>query len=212
MKLTLMRHPAVDFATERCIGQTDVDLSFAGKSSLESLAEGACRLLPDRIISSDLKRCRLLAEQIADRLRIGPVFDPIWREADFGFWENRSWDAIRDEEGNALADWVTDFVNIAPPGGESFRQLQKRVLTAISKIEPVSSNILVVTHAGVIRAAYAARSKLPLCRAFEYQVPYGGMFHWTPPPEGRGHASIFNIPQRTKTQDPPRGKIERRKC
>jgi alpha-ribazole phosphatase len=190
MHLTLMRHPAIDFAGERCIGQADVDLSFAGQLSLKSLAEEACRLLPDRIISSDLKRCRLLAEEIAGRLHITPVYDPIWREISFGFWENRTWDAIRDEEGDAVAEWVDDFVTIAPPGGESFLQLEKRVLSGIAAISldtPFSvsgadvreraPNALVVTHAGVIRAAHAAFANLPLSQAFDYNIPYGGMLH-----------------------------------
>ncbi len=130
MILTFMRHLAIDLGSGRCIGQTAVDLSSAGRSSLESLAERACRLIPDRIISSDLKRCRLLTEQIAARLCIAPVYDPIWREIDFGSWENRTWDAIRDEEREALAEWAADFVTIAPPGGESFLQLQKRSTTS----------------------------------------------------------------------------------
>src|SRR5215813_9775801 len=110
MRLVFMRHSAVEFATPHCIGQTDVDLSIAGKSTLKSLAEEACRLLPDRVLSSDLKRCRLLAEQISGRLRIKPVFDPIWREIDFGFWENRAWDAIQRENPEAFSEWVADFV------------------------------------------------------------------------------------------------------
>jgi broad specificity phosphatase PhoE len=204
-----MRHPHIDFATQRCIGQTDVDLSLAGKSSLKSLAGEACRLFPDRVISSDLKRCRLLAEEIAGRLRIRPVFDPIWREIDFGLWENRTWEAIRREETEAFAGWVADFVATAPPGGESFLQLQKRALSAIDAMLPdrteemaqtnscasdgphlhTSFSIsptdapkgvpaaLVVTHAGVMRAAYAAFASLPLSRAFDYQIPFGGMLH-----------------------------------
>jgi len=236
MTLTLMRHPHIDFAMQRCIGQTDVDLSFEGKLSLKSIAGEACRLFPDLVISSDLKRCRLLAEEIAARLRIRPVFDPIWREIDFGFWENRTWEAIRREETEAFAEWVADFVTTAPPGGESFWQLQKRILSAIDAMLPdrtekmawlrpmctmssdtelknaqrgrrtvsvcsvskgakrgrsaglapkpacmearsMSPNVLVVTHAGVMRAAYAAFSNLPLSRAFDYRIPYGGMFH-----------------------------------
>jgi broad specificity phosphatase PhoE len=235
MTLTLMRHPHIDFAAQRCIGQTDVDLSFEGKSSLKSIAGQACRLFPDRVISSDLKRCRLLAEEIAARLRIRPVFDPIWREIDFGFWENRTWEAIRREETEAFAGWVADFVTAAPPGGESFLQLQKRILSAIDEMLPdhteemswmrpmrvtlsdtelknarqgrrtasvcsvskganwgrayfalkqafmegrsVSPNVLVVTHAGVMRAAYAAFANRPLSRAFDYKIPYGGMFY-----------------------------------
>ena len=246
MTLTLMRHPHIDFATQRCIGQTDVDLSFEGKSSLKFLAAEACRLLPDLVISSDLKRCRLLAEEIAARLRIRPVFDPIWREIDFGFWENRTWEAIQREETEAFAEWVADFVTIAPPGGESFLQLQKRILSAIDTMLPnhtgktawmrptrtilsdtglknrqgarrtisicsvskgakrgrfanfalklafmkarsMNPNVLVVTHAGVMRAAYAAFANLPLSRAFDYKIPYGGMFHLT----RRGNASVI---------------------
>ncbi|HEX7194828.1 MAG TPA: alpha-ribazole phosphatase family protein [Chthoniobacterales bacterium] len=195
MRLIFMRHPAVEFATLRCFGQTDVDLSFAGNSSLKPLAEEASGLLPEQVLSSDLKRCRLLAEQIADRLRITPVFDPIWREIDFGFWENRTWAAIQREEPEAFAEWVADFVATPAPGGESFLQLQKRALTAISKINPISSNVLVVTHAGVIRAAYSAFANLPLSRAFDYNIPYGGMLHC-----GDGVMSQFstfpNLPKR----------------
>src|SRR5262249_35283147 len=149
--------------------------SFEGKSSLKSLAREACRLRPDRVISSDLKRCRSLAEEIAARLCIRPVFDPVWREIDFGFWEDRTWEGIRREETKAFSEWVADFVTTAPPGGESFLQLQKRILSAIDAMLPdcaglaqrgrrtvsvcsVSNgakrgrfaypNVLVVTHAG----------------------------------------------------------------
>ena len=179
MTLTLMRHPHIDFATQRCLGQTDVDLSFEGKSSLKSLAGEACLLRPDQVISSDLKRCRCLAEEIAAQLCIRPVFDLAWREIDFGFWENRTWEGIRGEETKVFSEWVADFVTTAPPGGESFLQLQKRILSAIDAMlrDWSSPNVLVVTHAGVMRAAYAAFANLPLSRAFDYQIPYGGMFH-----------------------------------
>ena len=182
MTLTLMRHPHIDFATQRCIGQTDVDLSFEGKSSLKSIAGEACRLCPDLVISSDLKRCRLLAEEVAARLRIRPVFDPIWREIDFGLWENRTWEAIRRDETETFEEWVADFVTTTPPGGESFLQLQKRILSAIDAISRTGvpkrvPAVLVVTHAGVMRAAHAAFAGLPLSQAFDYKIPYGGMFH-----------------------------------
>ena len=209
MTLTLIRHPHIDFASQRCVGQTDVDLSLGGKLSLKSIAGETCKLFPDFVISSDLKRCRLLAEEIAARLHIRPVFDPAWREIDFGFWENRTWEAIRLEETEAFEEWVADFVTTVPPGGESFLQLQKRILSAIDTIlsdhteemaqtssgasnglyshtSPLISRtvapkrapaVLVVTHAGVMRAACAAFANLPLSQAFDYKIPYGGMLH-----------------------------------
>jgi alpha-ribazole phosphatase len=176
MPVILMRHPAVDFIKQRCIGQFDIDLSPRGRISLRSLAIEACRLEPDRLISSDLKRCRLLAEEVAFRLNIRPEFDPIWREIHFGSWENRRWEEIRAEDPETFEEWAADFVRVAPPGGESFGELHQRFMSGLSRLGQSESDILVVTHAGVIRAANATFSKIPLSRAFEFQVPYGAIF------------------------------------
>jgi broad specificity phosphatase PhoE len=208
MILTFMRHPPIDAAGERCIGQTDVELSPEGQTALLALAEHACRQPPDRILCSDLKRCRLLAEAIAARLGCRAEPDPIWREVSFGRWENRTWSDIKAKEPRVLSDWLADFEKVVPPGGESFQQLQARVINAVSSrligsrscravaesppnrcFSSWSPNaqerfrkrrVLVVTHAGVIRAAVSAFSNLPLRRAFEFAVPYGAQssFFW----------------------------------
>ena len=68
MILTFMRHPPIDTGSERCIGQTNVELSPEGRTALLPLAEEGCRLKPDKVLCSDLKRCQLLAEAIAARL------------------------------------------------------------------------------------------------------------------------------------------------
>ena len=68
MILTFMRHLPIDTGSEQCIGQTNVELSPDGWTALLPLAKKACRLRPDKILCSDLKRCQLLAEAIAARL------------------------------------------------------------------------------------------------------------------------------------------------
>jgi broad specificity phosphatase PhoE len=86
---------------------------------------------------------------------------------------------------------MNDFVMVAPPGGESFHQLQSRVVSALQKIDTQpSDNLLVVTHGGVIRSAVCAFSDLPLRRAFELEVPYGSTTclrckddHWSVVPD-----------------------------
>jgi broad specificity phosphatase PhoE len=179
MILTLMRHPPIDAESERCIGQTNVELSPEGRAALMPLAEEGSRLRPDKILCSDLKRCQMLAEAIAARLGIFAEPDPVWREINFGTWENRTWNDIQANEGQILSEWTANFDEVAPPGGESFEDLQARVLTGIgNKIvgdapETAARHYLVVTHAGVIRAAVSAFSALPLWRAFELAVPYG---------------------------------------
>src|SRR4029077_7028974 len=133
---------------------------------------------------SDLKRCQVLAEAIAARLGLFAESDPIWREVNFGKWENRTWSDIQAREPEVLSEWMANFDTVAPPAGESFQQLQARVLKGIeSKIlsntgetpvpqfemnadPPAMPHCLVVTHAGVIRAAVSAFSDLPLRKAF----------------------------------------------
>jgi alpha-ribazole phosphatase len=181
MILTLMRHPPIEARGDRCIGQTNVELSLEGRTALLPLAEKACRLNPDKILCSDLQRCQLLAEAIAGRLGLFAEPDPIWREVSFGSWENRTWSDIQAREPQVLSEWTTSFDTIAPPAGESFAQLQARVLTGVeSRIvcntgaTPVS-HYLVITHAGVIRAVVSGFSGLPLRKTFELAVPYGSL-------------------------------------
>ena len=195
MILTFMRHPPIDERAERCIGQTDVALSPAGWAALVPLAERACRLRPDRILCSDLQRCQLLGEAIAARLGLAAEPNATWREVNFGTWENRTWSDIQATEPRVLGEWLADFDKVSPPGGESFQELQTRVLLAIKSesstgVSPVVSNTgetrvlrphyLVVTHAGVIRAAASAFTGAPLRNAFERAVPYGSLtsFSW----------------------------------
>ena len=111
-------------------------------------------------------------------------------------------------EPQLLGEWMTNFDTLAPPAGESFEQLQVRVLAGIERWivgpnrhsgerpvprsalgtgEKPVPHFLVVTHAGVIRAAVCAFSSLPLRKAFELDVPYGSRAsfrwrrdHWSP--------------------------------
>lgn len=186
-----MRHPSTNAESETCIGQTNVELSPEGRTALIPLARQACRLRPDQILCSDLKRCQVLAEAIAARLGLFAESDPIWREVSFGAWENRTWSDIQARAPQELGEWMANFDTVAPPAGESFQQLQARVLKGIeSKIlchrgeTPVPRSgmnsgrtavphSLVVTHAGVIRAAVSAFTGLPLRKAFDLAVPYG---------------------------------------
>jgi broad specificity phosphatase PhoE len=194
MIVTFMRHPPIEAKGERCLGQTNVELSPEGREALIPLAEQACRLRPDKILCSDLQRCVLLAEAIALRLGLLSEPDPVWREVNFGTWESRTWSDIQTKEPHRLSEWMADFDTVAPPAGESFADLRNRVLRGIESkligakhdaaIAPATrsganpgalsvTHCLIVTHAGVIRAAMSAFSGLPLRRAFELRVPYG---------------------------------------
>jgi alpha-ribazole phosphatase len=78
------------------------------------------------------------------------LFDDRLKELNFGEWENRTWDEISEME--AGKKWFTDYLNETCPGGESYHDMLHRVKNFIADLPQSSGNILVITHAGIIRA------------------------------------------------------------
>ena len=122
------------------------------------------------IHSSPLKRCHKLAQELSDQ---SVTTDEQLMELDFGKWEGRAWDDIEDEE---LQPWMQNFVEAVPPGGESYRQLYDRVTGWWEEfIKAEHKQVLVVTHAGVIRCLLSHVLGLPLENSFRLTIDYGSI-------------------------------------
>lgn len=171
-RLFFVRHaPVADEFADRLYGQVDVPLSPAG---VRMSARMVFRLqsIPFRAIySSDLQRTLLLADGLQRLFGVGLVKEPRLRERHYGAWHGKTWEEIRAQDGDALAEYHRDR-GIAPPGGESFADTQVRVLGVIDEIvrRHVGDPIAIVTHAGVIRAAVAAALGLEPRAAFRFQL------------------------------------------
>jgi alpha-ribazole phosphatase len=178
MDLFLVRHTEVENLSGRCIGQSDVPLSEKGKRDVGVLVERLKSLAPTRLISSDLSRCRLLAEALGDALAMTMEVKSAWREVNFGKWENQSWDDVRLTDSERFEAWTKDFVTIAPPEGESFLKLQLRINAEVNALkETHAETLVVITHAGAIRTAVSSLIGLSLERAFSIHLNYGALIH-----------------------------------
>jgi alpha-ribazole phosphatase len=95
-------------------------------------------------------------------------------EMNFGDWEMKNWDVIQPEE---LNPWMTDFVNVRVPNGESFADLHGRVVDFIhNELQTNNSKpVIIVAHAGVIRSFLCKISDLPLKDAFQNKVDFGAV-------------------------------------
>ncbi len=177
MPVILVRHTAVAVEPGVCYGASEVPLA----DDFPAAAERVRRLLLPppraRIISSPSQRCLRLARVLANGADLTP--DPRLLELTFGAWEGRHWDDLPRAEVDA---WSADFVNRAPPGGESFSQLAARAEDCITDLISHHSgeSLVLVTHAGVIRALLASRSELPLRDAFSISVEFGGIYPLVP--------------------------------
>lgn len=160
----LVRHTTPDISPGVCYGQSEVPLTASYRVELTVIR----RQLPIKAIcfSSPFARCQRLAYDLyGDQVQT----DQRLVELNFGAWELKRWDQI---DQKAATYWGDHFVTQAPPGGESFKQLQRRVLDFWQTV-PRDQDTVIVTHAGVIRAILAHQHNLPLAKAFNLPVSYG---------------------------------------
>lgn len=108
----------------------------------------------DHIITSPLSRCNKFAEALADTLNINFTVNENLREIGFGSWEGRTPEDIKDNEGDALERFLQDPVNNRPHGAEPLDDFAQRIWHAYESVaeQYQGKHILIVAHAGVIRA------------------------------------------------------------
>jgi len=173
MDIYLIRHTKTDTLKGLCYGQSDVALADSFLEEAHLLQLKLPQLKPNSLVfSSPLTRCVQLAEKLSDKVTI----DTRLSELDFGDWEYRRFDAI---DGDALQQWTDNFVDVAPPNGESFIDLCQRTRAFWQDIVhgkyPASEQVLIITHAGVIRALLVHILKLPPANAFQFRVDVGSV-------------------------------------
>lgn len=171
--LILLRHGLSEIPLDRCIGQYDAPLSPQGRAEVADLAAHWPHEAPQRIFSSDLGRCAETAQIIAAAMNLPLCTDARLREISFGSWENTLWDDIYQADPALMTKWGEDWLNTAPPGGETVRELQQRVIacfTSICQAPPLPT--LIVAHAGSLRALSCHLSCQPIKQLFDYQFKH----------------------------------------
>lgn len=129
------------------------------------------------IVSSPLQRCRQFAEAMTERYGIPVSLDDRFKEVGFGDWEGKSPTQIQQQDAEAYAAFYRDPVNNRPVGAESWVQFSARVSAALDEVSKQFSgqHVLVVAHAGVIRAAVAEVLNAPVEAAYRIKVENAGL-------------------------------------
>ncbi|WP_243725834.1 bifunctional RNase H/acid phosphatase [Actinomadura rubrisoli] len=149
----LLRHGETPLSVERRFAGTgDVPLTPAGLAQ----ARAAALALKDRgleaIVTSPLARCRDTAAEVAAATGLDVRVEDGFRETDFGDWEGLTFAEAGDRWPAQLKSWLAD-PDVAPPGGESFKQVSRRVRTALDKLKVRHRHqrVLVVSHVTPIK-------------------------------------------------------------
>jgi broad specificity phosphatase PhoE len=204
--LYLLRHGAIDQSEADCfIGQTDPPLSLEGRLQARSWRKELQNAAFTSVWSSDLKRATETAGIIFDDRVICVKSSRELREIHLGEWDG----VPRGHVKNCQPDlWHTrgrDLAGFRPPGGESFRDLQERVvLQAIRIAAQTSGKVCIVTHAGVIRVLICHFLKMPLSNLFRLRLDYGSLSIVSYRPE-RVEMCAFNL--KPSNYSPPGGEF-----
>jgi alpha-ribazole phosphatase len=171
MEIYLIRHPAVNIEAGICYGNTDVGVS---EDILRSTVEKVKTNIPDysglTFYSSDLTRCKLLAERLSKN---DIIYSAELRELNFGKWEMQRWNEIPETE---LKYWMEDFVDRNCEAGESYQELDTRVINYWNElVEKNHDKIAVITHGGVIRSILCNLLGMPLKNSFRIKIDYSSI-------------------------------------
>ena len=173
-QIDLLRH-GEPVGGRRYRGQIDDPLNDTGWQQMRAAVEGGADW--HAIVHSPLSRCAAFARELADSLEVPVSADDRFKEIGFGEWEGLTGDDIRSIDANALARFYHDPVNNQPDGAERLRAFYLRVSSAWEDLVngAEQEKILLISHAGVMRAIVAHVLKAPLLSMYRMQIPSAGM-------------------------------------
>jgi ribonuclease H / adenosylcobalamin/alpha-ribazole phosphatase len=174
-RLILVRHGSTEHsADKRFSGRNHLPLSAVGERQADALAGYVGSLAADgvaAVVSSPLRRARQTAAAICAKLGLEASEDDGFAELDFGTWEGLTFAEARAANPAALSAWLASG-DAAPPGGESFVELARRVRRARDSVLRVHSgtSVVVVTHVSPIKTLLRVALDAPVIAMFRMHL------------------------------------------
>lgn len=169
--IDLVRHGEVQTPGLFC-AMANEPLSEIGWSQLNTLKS------PTKwsaIISSPQIRCSEFASQLAQHQSIPLCVDQAWREMDFGRWTGQPYQSIWETDTLLLKQLWKAPLDFTAPEGENMRDFIARIHGAWGKClnQHRDEHILVLTHAGAIRALLATVLNIDYQSTQKFTVGHG---------------------------------------
>lgn len=173
-----VRHAPVGDHAGRIYGRKDVAADLHDREALRAVAANLPR--GALWLTSPLKRARDTAEALRQALGETGTPSPVrveesLTEQDFGAWEGDSHARLAREEAETHQAFWRRPAHARPPGGESFADVVERVSGFLDAFAPEHDGrgdpaVVVVTHAGPVRAALVRALDLDVERALSFAV------------------------------------------
>ena len=165
----LLRH-GEPLGGRRYRGQIDDPLSENGWREMWHAVSGETPW--QQIISSPLRRCSEFAQALSEKLDIPISQDDRLKEVGFGAWEGKTGAELRLLDPDILARFYEDPITHRPQGAEPLHQFSERVNNALQSAISThqGKHLLVIAHAGVIRAILTHALSAPLLSMYRLSI------------------------------------------
>ncbi len=165
--LVLMRHGQSLWNEEnRLTGSVDVPLTETGRGEAIAAALQCPGLRIDIAYASPLSRARDTAALFLEKLGqfVPLITEPLLIEKNYGLLQGLNKERVKAEYGVEAYNLMHRSYNVAPPGGESLRELGLRVQPFVRQVIGedlrLEKNVLLVAHGNVIRSLIMMIEKL----------------------------------------------------
>ena len=172
--IDLLRH-GEPVGGRRYRGQQDDALTELGWEQMwQSVGE---RDAWQQIVSSPLQRCHAFATALGERIGAPVHRESRFAEVGFGDWEGKSRTELEQLDPGQVSRFYQDPINNRPPGAEPLEDFVERVSGGFTKLlsDYSGQSVLVVAHAGVIRAILSRVLMMPPAAMYRIHVANAGM-------------------------------------
>jgi broad specificity phosphatase PhoE/ribonuclease HI len=175
--LVLVRHGATTHTADKRfsggLSSSNPGLTDEGRAQVREVAEWLAPLGADveTVITSPVRRTRESAEILAERLGLGLVEEPGFAEMEFGAWDGLTFAEANERYPDDIKGWLGSL-DVAPHGGESFHEVDKRVLAGLERVldDYADKTVLVVSHVTPIKILVAHAVDAPLSALFRMEL------------------------------------------
>ena len=168
MRIIVLRHAETIGNANRIVeSRAHGRLTYHGVEQAQSAAERLRHESIDIVYTSNQQRAADTAFIVAEYHPAAElIFTHALRERNQGIYEGKRYDEVPHGQ------YEGDFVHIAPPGGESWRDIERRVGVFLNNLHASHpyATVLLVTHVGPAKAVRSLLADMPLRDSIDQPV------------------------------------------
>ena len=175
--LILVRHGVTPHTVEKRfsggLASANPGLSDEGRDQIRATADWLAPIAEqiDAVIASPVRRTLESAEILAEVLGKTVDVEPGFAEMEFGTWDGKTFMDVAEQHKEELDAWLGSL-DVAPGGGESFRDVEKRVLDGLQRLLDAhpGKTVVVVSHVTPIKILVGHAVTAPLDSVFRMEL------------------------------------------